>query len=86
MTTQEIYQNPPTTAPTIPLTIVNRKPPGSLPGMINLPRIPAMSPTTIQEMIPISIFLLSSLSGTTVLAERIISSVSNGLRAPCIHC
>src|SRR5215203_679724 len=47
---------PPSSAPIIPMTIVSRKPPGSLPGMISLPRIPAISPTTIQLMMPILIF------------------------------
>src|SRR5215204_3980604 len=47
---------PPSSAPIIPMTIVSRKPPGSLPGMISLPKIPAISPITIQLMMPILIF------------------------------
>jgi hypothetical protein len=46
---------PPTRAPTIPMTIVIRRPPGSLPGTISLAKIPAMSPTKIQLMTPIPI-------------------------------
>ena len=53
---------PPTSAPIIPMTIVSRKPPGSLPGMISLPKMPAISPTTIQLMMPILIFFSYLLS------------------------
>src|SRR5215210_5103181 len=63
---------PPTSAPIIPMTIVSRKPPGSLPGMISLPKIPAISPITIQLMMPIPI-LFSYLLFHPVLLFRGIS-------------
>ena len=43
-------RKPPTRAPAIPMRIVTRMPPGSLPGMISLPKTPAISPTIIQTM------------------------------------
>jgi hypothetical protein len=65
------------------MTIVSRKPPGSLPGMISLPKMPAISPITIQLMMPILIFFsyllfhpvllfigLSSLNERYVLIRR----------------
>src|SRR3712207_1943606 len=44
--------SPPTTAPTIPTRIVTIMPPGSSPGTSSLASKPAMSPTTIQLMMP----------------------------------
>ena len=51
--------NPPTMAPAIPMRMVTMKPPGSSPGITSLPKTPAMSPTMIQLMMPISSTLLS---------------------------
>src|SRR4029450_19790 len=45
-------RNPPRMAPTIPTMIVTMMPPGSSPGRIALARAPAISPSTIQPMIP----------------------------------
>src|SRR5215211_2117366 len=46
-------RRPPTRAPAIPIRMVTMNPPGSSPGRISLPKAPAMSPTMIQEMMPI---------------------------------
>src|SRR5215210_2426754 len=64
---------PPTSAPIIPMTIVSRKPPGSLPGMISLPKIPAISPITIQLMMPIPIFFSYLLFHPALLFRGILS-------------
>src|SRR5690349_1922317 len=44
---------PPTTAPTIPITVVMMMPPGSSPGMIALAMRPATRPSRIQPRMPI---------------------------------
>src|SRR5215212_8509785 len=61
---------PPSSAPIIPMTIVSRKPPGSLPGMISLPKMPEISPTTIQLMMPILIFFSYLLSIPSYLQDQ----------------
>ncbi len=50
---------PPTEAPAIPRRIVIIKRPGSGPGTIRLASNPAMAPTTIQLIRPISSLLLA---------------------------
>ena len=40
--------NPPINAPTIPISIVTKMPPGSLPGMTSFAMMPTMSPKSIQ--------------------------------------
>src|SRR5215204_215275 len=72
---------PPTSAPITPMTMVSRKPPGSLPGMISLPKIPAISPTTIQLMMPISIFFSYLLSSRSTYLFSGISAFRRTLRA-----
>ncbi len=53
-----LTMKPPMEAPTIPMRTVMMKPPGPDPGMIHLANSPAMSPTNIQEMIPIFLYSL----------------------------
>src|SRR5215212_4648265 len=72
---------PPTSAPIIPMTMVSRKPPGSLPGMISLPKTPAISPTTIQLMMPISSFFSYLLSSRSTYLFSGISAFRRTLRA-----
>ncbi len=50
---RSLTMNPPMEAPAIPMRTAKMKPPGPDPGMIHLVSNPAMSPITIQEMIPI---------------------------------
>src|SRR3712207_5512287 len=50
---KSLTTNPPTKAPTIPRRMVTIIPPGSSPGIISLAKAPAISPTTIQAMMPI---------------------------------
>src|SRR5215212_8891500 len=72
---------PPTSAPIIPMTMVSRKPPGSRPGIISLPKTPAISPTTIQLMMPISIFFSYLLSSRSTYLFSGISAFRRTLRA-----
>jgi hypothetical protein len=46
-------RNPPSSAPTMPMTIVMMMPPGSLPGRMALAMTPASSPRTIHPRMPI---------------------------------
>ena len=43
---------PPTKAPSMPIKIVAKKPPGSSPGITSLASTPAMSPIMSQDIIP----------------------------------
>src|SRR5215203_3959541 len=56
----------------IPTTTVSRNPPGSLPGIISLPKIPAISPTMILDTIPISIYR-SILHSHLPLSPRVVA-------------
>ena len=72
---------PPSSAHIIPMTMVSRKPPGSLPGMISLPKTPAISPTTIQLMMPISSFFSYLPSSRSTYLFSGISAFRRTLRA-----
>src|SRR5215208_1500292 len=61
--------NPVTPAPPMSCTT---NPPGSLPGIISLPRIPAISPTMILDTIPISIYR-SILHSHLPLSPRVVA-------------
>src|ERR671916_3020758 len=51
---KRLKTNPPTKAPTIPIRIVTMMPPGSSPGRTSFASAPAISPTIIHAIIPIS--------------------------------
>jgi hypothetical protein len=55
---RSLTRNPPMEAPAIPMRTVTMKPPGPVPGKNHLASNPAISPTTTQEMIPISLLLV----------------------------
>ena len=48
----KLPRKPPKRAPTMPTMMVTMRPPGSLPGRMNLARAPAIRPRKIQENIP----------------------------------
>ena len=56
----KLPRNPPTIAPTMPMRIVTKIPPGSFPGMINFARAPAMRPKRIQDKMPMPSFRAKS--------------------------
>src|SRR5918995_7261909 len=67
--------NPPTKAPTMPRRMVTIIPPGSSPGIISLAKAPAMSPTTIQAMMPIRTPFFPGLPQETSYAKIIVLEV-----------